>query len=67
MTVDDVMAATEAVAPALEIVDSRIADWRITLADTIADNASSAAVVLGDWVPIDAGAADCPTPPPPSW
>lgn len=51
--VDDVMAATEAVAPALEIVDSRIADWRITLADTIADNASSGAVVLGDWVPID--------------
>ena len=52
VTVDDVMAATEAVAPALEIVDSRIADWRITLADTIADNASSGAVVFGDWVPI---------------
>jgi 2-keto-4-pentenoate hydratase len=51
VTVDDVMRATEALAPALEIVDSRIADWRITLADTIADNASSAAVVLGDWVP----------------
>ena len=48
----DVMAATEAVAPALEIVDSRIADWRITLADNIADNASSAAVVLGEWVQI---------------
>ena len=52
VTVDDVMAATVAVAPALEIVDSRIAGWRITLADTIADNASSGAVVLGDWVPI---------------
>jgi 2-oxo-3-hexenedioate decarboxylase/2-keto-4-pentenoate hydratase len=51
VTVADVMAATEALAPALEIVDSRIADWRITLADTIADNASSGAVVLGDWVP----------------
>ena len=46
------MAATEAVASALEIVDSRIANWRITLADTIADNASSGAVVLGEWVAI---------------
>jgi 2-keto-4-pentenoate hydratase len=52
VTVGEVMAATEALAPALEIVDSRIADWRITLADTIADNASSGAVVLGQWVPI---------------
>ena len=52
VTAEHVMAATDAVAPALEIVDSRIADWRITLADTIADNASSGAVVLGDWVPV---------------
>ncbi|MEZ0352919.1 2-keto-4-pentenoate hydratase [Mycobacterium sp. pR1184] len=52
VTVDEVMAATEAVAAALEVVDSRIADWRISLADTVADNASSGAVVLGRWVPI---------------
>ncbi|OAN38160.1 2-keto-4-pentenoate hydratase [Mycolicibacterium iranicum] len=52
VTAGDVMAATEAVAPALEIVDSRIADWRIALADTIADNASSGAVVLGQWIPV---------------
>lgn len=57
VTVEEVMAATEAVAAALEIVDSRIADWRITLADTVADNASSGAVVLGGWVPI----ADAPS------
>ena len=51
VTVDDVRAATEAVAVALEIVDSRIADWALSLPDTVADNASSGAVVLGPWVP----------------
>lgn len=51
VTVEEVYEATESVAPALEIVDSRIADWRITLPDTVADNASSGAVVLGTWVP----------------
>ena len=43
----DVMAAADYVTPALEIIDTRIRDWKITLADTIADNASSARVVLG--------------------
>jgi 2-oxo-3-hexenedioate decarboxylase/2-keto-4-pentenoate hydratase len=53
VTVGDVHRATEAVAVALEIVDSRIADWKLTLPDTVADNASSGAVVLGDWVPFN--------------
>lgn len=52
VTADDVRAATDAVAVALEIVDSRVVDWRIGLPDTIADNASSAAVVLGPWIPL---------------
>jgi 2-keto-4-pentenoate hydratase len=43
----DVVAATEAYAPSIELIDSRILDWRISLADTIADNASSAGFVVG--------------------
>lgn len=39
-------AVTEVVA-AIEIVDSRIADWKISFADTVADNGSSAMFVLG--------------------
>jgi 2-keto-4-pentenoate hydratase len=47
VTAADAIAAVDFVLPALEIIDSRITDWKITLADTIADNASSGAVVLG--------------------
>ncbi|GFJ96427.1 2-keto-4-pentenoate hydratase [Phytohabitans rumicis] len=46
-TEEDVLAATEAYAPSIELIDSRILDWRISLADTIADNASSAGFVVG--------------------
>jgi 2-keto-4-pentenoate hydratase len=46
-TEQDVVDATEAVAPAIELIDSRIADWDIRIGDTIADNASSAGYVLG--------------------
>jgi 2-keto-4-pentenoate hydratase len=47
VTIADVYRATEFVVPAFEIVDSRIRDWKIKLADTVADNASSARLVLG--------------------
>ena len=43
----DVLRATEFILPAIEIIDSRIADWKIGIVDTIADNASSAKLVLG--------------------
>ncbi len=47
ITAIQVLAATAFVLPALEIIDSRIEGWKIKLCDTIADNASSARVVLG--------------------
>ncbi len=49
ITPQDVLAATEAVAAGIEIIDSRIADWRITITDTIADNASFGGFVVGPW------------------
>ncbi|SFA92760.1 2-keto-4-pentenoate hydratase [Amycolatopsis marina] len=47
VTVADAIQAVDFVLPALEIVDSRISDWRISIVDTIADNASSGGVILG--------------------
>ena len=47
VTREDVLAATEWVAPCFEIVDSRIDDWKIKIQDTVADNASCGVFVIG--------------------
>lgn len=48
VTMADVIAATDHVSPCFEIVDSRILDWKIKIQDTVADNASAGAFVVGD-------------------
>ena len=48
ISLEDVLAATEWIVPAFEIINSRIVDWDIKLQDTVADNGSSARVVLGN-------------------
>lgn len=47
VTVADVIRATDFVLPCIEIIDSRVRDWKIKIQDTVADNASSALFVLG--------------------
>lgn len=47
VNVAQAMRAVDFVVPSLELIDSRVVDWQITIVDTIADNASSAGVILG--------------------
>jgi 2-oxopent-4-enoate/cis-2-oxohex-4-enoate hydratase len=47
VTSEDVLAATQYVAPCFEIVDSRIDKWDIGIVDTVADNASCGMFVIG--------------------
>jgi 2-keto-4-pentenoate hydratase len=54
VTVEDARRAVRGAAAAMEIVDSRFENWRIKLADTVADMASNGAVAISaDIVPLD--------------
>ncbi len=48
VTPEEVLKATEVIIPAFEIVDSRIENWKISICDTVSDNASCGVYVLGD-------------------
>jgi 2-oxo-3-hexenedioate decarboxylase len=52
VTAADVVAATEAVMPAIDVLDSRYAGYSFTLPAVVADNISSARFALGDPVPV---------------
>jgi 2-oxo-3-hexenedioate decarboxylase len=56
----DIEACVDAVAPALEIIDSRYRDFRFSLPDVVADNTSAAAFVVGPWVELPAPLAELP-------
>ena len=47
VTLADVLRSTAGVMPALEIIDTRIKNWRIKIQDSIADNASLGRIILG--------------------
>ncbi|MEU9508213.1 fumarylacetoacetate hydrolase family protein [Micromonospora sp. NPDC048170] len=53
--VGDFTDAVRAVAPAIELIDSRYANFTFSLPDVVADNASAAAFVIGPWSPVPDG------------
>lgn len=52
---DDFATVVQAVAPAIELIDSRYRDFTFTLPDVIADNTSAAGFVIGPWQPVPPG------------
>ncbi len=60
VSAEEARAAIGAVAPALEVIDSRYRDFRFSLPDVIADNSSSAAFVIGEWRALPADLTNLP-------
>ncbi|MFE5736322.1 2-keto-4-pentenoate hydratase [Streptomyces celluloflavus] len=49
----DIESCVDALAPAIEIIDSRYRDFRFTYTDVVADNTSAAGFVIGPWRPVE--------------
>jgi 2-oxo-3-hexenedioate decarboxylase len=60
VSAEQARAAIGAVAPALEVLDSRFRDFRFSLPDVVADNSSSAAFVIGEWRALPADLTNLP-------
>jgi len=58
LQLDEVADYIEAVAPALEVIDSRYKNFKFSLEDVIADNCSSSAFVVGDWMDASSNLSD---------
>lgn len=53
ITAEQALAAVEAIAPAIEVIDSRYRNFKFSLSDVIADNCSSTGFIVGPWSPGD--------------
>lgn len=58
VTAEQALAAVEAIAPAIEIIDSRYQNFKFSLSDVIADNCSSTGFIVGKWQRADTKLAD---------
>ena len=58
VTAEQALAAVEAIAPAIEIIDSRYQNFKFSLSDVIADNCSSTGFIVGKWQQADTELSD---------
>lgn len=58
LTIDECKEHVDGVAAAIEVIDSRYENFKFSLADVIADNCSSSALVIGEWKPMETELSD---------
>lgn len=58
VTKEEALAAVDAIAPAIELIDSRYTNFKFSLTDVVADNSSSSGFLIGPWLPSDSNIDD---------